>query len=159
MKLAYPIATPEVRSPILGVQGDPEHTLPALRDAGYEGVEPFVADPTKFDVEVWARLVERNGLQIAAIGTGPVVSDDKLTFTHCNESVRRAALARAKDVVRLAARLGAQVNIGKLRGEILPEREAETRCWMRVAFTEMCEFAAAEKVHRHARATESHYHQ
>src|SRR5688572_21532426 len=109
MKLAYPIATPEVRSPILGLHGDPDEVLPALRDAGYDGIEPFVADPAKFSIEAWARAVEHNGLEVAAVGTGPVVSDDKLTFTDRDESARRAAIVRAKDVVRFAACLGAQV--------------------------------------------------
>jgi sugar phosphate isomerase/epimerase len=146
MKLAYPIATPEVRSPILGIEGDPDETLPALRDAGYDGIEPFVANPAKFPIEAWARAVERAGLEFAAVGTGPVVSDDKLTFTDRDESVRRAAIARAKDVVRFAARLGAQVNIGKLRGELPPGSEAEARGWMRAAFSELCEFSATQDV-------------
>lgn len=142
MKLAYPIATPEVRAPILGLKGPLTEVLPALRDAGYDGIEPFVADPSKFDSEAWARAVESSGLAVVAVGTGPLVFDDKLSFTAPEASARRAAVDRAKAVVRFAARLGAQVNIGKLRGEISAERPAESWAWMKAAIAEVGEEAA-----------------
>jgi sugar phosphate isomerase/epimerase len=142
MKLAYPIATPEVRAAILGVKGPPGEMLPALRDAGYDAIEPFVADPGKFDGEAWARVVERSGLAVVAVGTGPLVFDDQLSFTAEDSARRQAAVERAKSVVRFAARLGAQVNIGKLRGEISASAPAFSRAWMRAAITEVCAEAA-----------------
>jgi 5-keto-L-gluconate epimerase len=142
MKLAYPLATPEVRAPILGVKGAPSEVLPALRDAGYDGIEPFVADPAKFDVAAWAQAVERSGLAVVAVGTGPCVFDDALSFTAENEEVRRTAIERAKAVTRFAARLGSQVNIGKLRGEISAAHPAQSWAWMRAALTEVCAEAA-----------------
>jgi sugar phosphate isomerase/epimerase len=146
MRLAYPIATPEVRSGILGMKGPLTGVLPALRDAGYDGIEPFVADPEKFDAEAWAREVERSGLAVVAVGTGPCVSDDGLTFTSRNEAVRRAAVERAKAVVHFAALLRSQANIGKLRGEISSEQPAQSWAWMREAFAEVCDEAAKHGV-------------
>jgi len=142
MKLAYPIATPEVRAKILGHAGPVERVCAELRDAGYDAVEPFVADPAKFDVEAWARAVERSGLAVVAVGTGPLVFDDKLSFTAPDAGARRVAIDRAKAVVRFAARLGAQVNIGKLRGEISAERPAESWACMKAAISEVGEEAA-----------------
>ncbi len=143
MKLAYPVATPEVRASILGLKGLPADVLPRLRDAGYDGIEPFVADPAKFDAEAWAAAVGRSGLAVVAVGTGPCVFDDGLTFTSEREEVRQAAVERAKAVVRFAARLGSQVNIGKLRGEIAAANPAQSWAWMRAAFTAVC--AEAER--------------
>jgi sugar phosphate isomerase/epimerase len=142
MKLAYPVATPEVRAPILGAASASADMLLALRDLGYRAIEPFVADPAAFDTDAWIRNVQRSGLAIAAIGTGPVVFDDHLTFTHPAASMRRAAIDRAKAIVTFAAQLGAQVNIGKLRGDIEANTADQSRAWMRAAFVEVCGHAA-----------------
>ena len=127
MKLAYPVGTPEVRGKILGYTGPIERVCAELRELGYAGIEPFVCNPEAFDAEGWSDAVKRSGLAVAAVGTGPVVLDDRLTFTDADETVRRAAVARAKLIVRFAARFGAQVNIGKLRGDLPPGAEARAR--------------------------------
>ncbi|MGH8021404.1 MAG: TIM barrel protein [Opitutaceae bacterium] len=142
MKLAYPVATPEVRATIFGAASASADMLLALRDIGYGAIEPFVADPAAFDADAWIRDVQRSGLAIAAIGTGPVVFDDHLAFTHPAVSMRRAAIDRAKAIVRFAAQLDAQVNIGKLRGDIEASAADQTRAWMRAAFEEVCGYAA-----------------
>jgi 5-keto-L-gluconate epimerase len=147
MKLAYPIATPEVRAKILGFAGETERICMELREAGYDAVEPFVCNPAEFDQEEWAAALERSGLAVAAVGTGPMVFDDKLSFTAPEAAARAAAIARAKEVVRYAARFGAQVNIGKLRGDLPPGGEAAARDWMSAAFTEVCAFAADHRVY------------
>ena len=157
MKLSYPVATPEVRAAILGAKGAPGEILPALRDAGYAAIEPFVGDPDAFDSSEWIAAVQRSGLAVAALGTGPVVFDHKLTFTDPDASVRRAAVARAKTIVDLAARLGTQVNIGKLRGDLAAGDAAQTsRDWMRAAFDDPpCGRMGGR---RHAGAAKPHHH-
>jgi sugar phosphate isomerase/epimerase len=142
MKLAYPVATPEVRGLILGWAGPIKRVGSELAAAGYAGIEPFVCNPDAFDGAAWLRAVERCGLTVAAIGTGPVVADDSLTFTAVDEAGRRAAIERAKAIVRFAAPCGAQVNIGKLRGNLPAGAEARARDWMRAAFAEVCAYAA-----------------
>ncbi len=146
MKLAYPVATPEVRAAILGAKGPLAEVLPALRDAGYDGLEPFVADPAKFDAEVWSTAVERSGLAVVAVGTGPLVFDEQMSFTAPDESARHRAVERAKSVARFAARCGAQLNIGKLRGTISADQPARSWDWMRAALTEVCAEAAAHGI-------------
>jgi sugar phosphate isomerase/epimerase len=146
MKLAYPIATPEVRSAILGIKGAPVDVLPALRDAGYAGIEPFVADPTKFDVERWANAVDQSGLEVVAVGTGPLVFDDALSFTAADAARRQLAVERTKACVGFAARFGAQLNIGKLRGDVAADNAAECWAWMREAIAEVCSEAAGQGI-------------
>lgn len=146
MKLAYPVATPEVRGRILGAAGAVPDILFALRDLGYEAIEPFVADPSAFDTNPWIRAVQQSGMTVAAIGTGPVVVDHRLTFTHPAPELRRAAIDRAKAIVDFAAQLGAQVNIGKLRGDVAADNAAAARAWMEAAFVEVCNHAAGSGV-------------
>ncbi|MDI1251241.1 MAG: sugar phosphate isomerase/epimerase [Lacunisphaera sp.] len=142
MKLSYPVATPEVRAAILGFKGSPAEVFPALRDLGYTAIEPFIGDPAGFDQDAWIAAVQRSGLTVAAVGTGPVVFDHKLTFTDANPDVRRAAIERAQAVVRFSAQFGAQVNIGKLRGDLIAGDHARCHDWMRAALTEVCATAA-----------------
>jgi sugar phosphate isomerase/epimerase len=136
--LAYPFGTPETEAPLLGLRGDPEAIFPALREMGYCAIEPFVRDPKRFDTALFARQVRRFGLEVAAVGTGPVVSDDRLTFTAPDEEIRVAAIRRAMDMVEFASLFGCQVNIGKLRGEIRKECPEESWNRMREGFEQVC---------------------
>lgn len=142
MKLAYPIATPEVKSRILGCSLPVEEACAALREAGYAGVEPFVCDPSRFDGEAWIAAVRRHGLAIAAVGTGPTVFDDGLSFTAPEAARRRAAIDRAKAIVAFAAHCGAQVNIGKLRGDVRQDPSGAAPQHLREAFLEISACAA-----------------
>jgi sugar phosphate isomerase/epimerase len=142
MKLAYPIGTPETKSKMLAYTGDLAEMMRRLKEIGYTGLEPFVRNPLDMDRSAFAKLVEKYGFDIAAVGTGPVVSDDKLTFTAADESVRKAAIQRAKDIAVFAADFGSQMNVGKLRGEIDPQQPELSWRRMNEAFDEVCEFAA-----------------
>jgi sugar phosphate isomerase/epimerase len=146
MKLAYPVATPEVKAKILGCTLPIAQACAELRAAGYAGIEPFVCNPMRFDVEAWLDEVKRHDLAIAAVGTGPMVFDDGLSFTAADPARRRIAIDRAKAVVTFAARCRAQLNIGKLRGDLRGDPAGKADEWMREAFLEVCAYAAASGV-------------
>lgn len=141
IQLAYPFGTSETEAPLLGLRGDPETVFPALREMGYRAIEPFVRDPNRFDTALFSRQVRKFGLEVAAVGTGPVVSDDRLTFTAPEEEIRVAAIRRAMDMVEFASLFGCQVNIGKLRGEIRKECPEESWKQMREGFVQVCAHA------------------
>lgn len=146
MKLAYTISTPETNGNYLAYYGEPEVIFTNLKEIGYDGVEAFVRDPRKIDQEEFCRLLEKYDLELAVVGTGPIVSEDKLTFSSADENVRREAIIRAKASVDFAALVGAQVNIGKLRGNVHngnPEPAMKRRD---EAFREVCEYAASRNV-------------
>lgn len=118
MKLAYTVATREVESRVLAWQGDVAEVAAALKGMGYDGVELFVRDPAEAESARVEKILRGEGLAVAAVGTGPVAVEDGLTFTAESAEVRRRAVERAGAVVEFAARWGAQVNIGKLRGNV-----------------------------------------
>ncbi|MDF2962837.1 MAG: sugar phosphate isomerase/epimerase [Paenibacillus sp.] len=146
MKLAYPIGTPDTKGRMLAYTGNVSEMLADLKAIGYTGLEPFVRNPEDMNVSEFAGLVDKYGFEIAAVGTGPVVAEDKLTFTAKEESVRETAIQRAKNVVQFAARFGSQVNVGKLRGEIHPGLEVQSWLWMKEAFLQVCDYAARNNV-------------
>jgi len=144
MKLAYPVATPEVTGRLLAWSGELEAIASALAGLGYAGVELFVRNPAEFDAGVIAAALARHGLAVAAIGTGPVAVHDGLTFTHADKSLRERAIARACAIVNLAAELGTQVNVGKLRGAI--GHHADAIQWRDDGFRAVCDHAVTRGV-------------
>ncbi|MCG7334725.1 sugar phosphate isomerase/epimerase [Sporosarcina sp. ACRSM] len=141
MKLAYPFLTEETENPSLGFRGDPEEIFPLLKELGYDGIEPLVRNPNKIHTSSFEKFIHHFDLDVAAIGTGPVVSDDKLTFTAKDDSVRKEAQKRARGIVEFASLFGCPVNIGKLRGDIDGDQSEQSWQWLRQGIEQVCEHA------------------
>jgi 5-keto-L-gluconate epimerase len=146
VKLAYTVGTPDTKGKMLAYCGRHQEIFSALRQIGYQGVELFVRDPRDMDQDNFCRTVESCGLEVAAVGTGPLVSEDKLTFTSPDDRVRIKAIERTKAVIDFAARFGAQVNVGKLRGNVHNGDLAQSQQWQNQAFRELCGYAAVKGV-------------
>ncbi|EGO64811.1 sugar phosphate isomerase/epimerase family protein [Acetonema longum] len=146
MKLAYTVATPDTRKKALAYSGDFSEICAKLKDIGYTGLELFVRDPCELDKNAVVKAIESHNLEIPVIGTGPAVSEDKLTFTAADEQMRAAAIRRAKEMIDFASLFNAQVNIGKLRGDIRPDSAEQSRKQMKHAFQEVCSYAQTKKI-------------
>jgi sugar phosphate isomerase/epimerase len=127
MKLSYQVATPEVRiAPnVTAYQGDLEHSFASVKACGYQGVELMVCNPALVDREKIRRLMEKYALEVPMVCTGEVFGQDGLCFSDTDAARRGAALKRAKDAADLAKWLGAQINIGRLRGGYMWGKNAE----------------------------------
>lgn len=90
---------------------------------GYDGVELALRRAGEVDVPEIKRRLASTGLQVPCISSGQVFAADHLYFTHPDEAVRRAAVERVADMIRLAAEFGAKVNTGRVRGIV---HEGET---------------------------------
>ncbi|MDF2787515.1 MAG: sugar phosphate isomerase/epimerase [Neobacillus sp.] len=141
MKLAYVYGTEDTIAPVLGAKGDPTTIFPLLKECGYQAIEPFVRDPNSMNRLAFEKAVNRFGLEVAAIGTGPVVSDDALTFTDRDPDIRKAAVQRGKDIVDFSLLFGAPINIGKMRGDIDVNQPHQSWKWMRECLLAVCEYA------------------
>lgn len=139
MKLAYTVCTPDTKGKYLAYRGELKEMFASLKGIGYQGVEAFVRDPREMDQDEFCRLLNSYGLELAAVGTGPIVAEDKITLTSQDESVRNEAIERTKAAIDFAAKLGAQVNLGKLRGNISQGDQA--REWRDQAFKIVCRYA------------------
>ncbi|MFD0681144.1 MULTISPECIES: sugar phosphate isomerase/epimerase family protein [unclassified Paenibacillus] len=141
MKWSYPYATPETTLPILGYRGEADDVFPLLKELGYKGIEPFVRNPKDFDVKRFTKQLDKHGLEVAAVGTGPVVSEDKLTLSAADPAVREAAVNRAMEIVEFASLFGSQVSIGKLRGDLDIHQPQQSLSWIRGGLERICEHA------------------
>ncbi|MBO1511512.1 sugar phosphate isomerase/epimerase family protein [Metabacillus bambusae] len=146
MKLAYPFGTRETVAPLLGYRGDEEEVFLVLKDLGYSAIEPLIRNPRLIDSSQFERIVIRTGIDIAPIGTGPVVSDDKLTFTDENKDIRTEAVNRTKDIIEFASLFGSQISVGKLRGNINKSNCEQSWKWMCESIEQICEHAEKYKV-------------
>ena len=149
IRLAYMMATPEIvrNENVTAYQGDLEKGFRVLRDAGYDGVEFMTRDPQEDDIRSIARMAEAFGMDVPMLCTGEMYGQEQLSFMDPDESVREQALARTRAVIDSASRLGAQVNIGRLRGRFFPhiprERSLE---WMYAAFGKAARYGETKGV-------------
>ncbi len=146
MKLAYTVCGPETKADYLAYKGPLADMCASLHEIGYQGIELFVRDPREIDPGALGRHLDHYSLALAAIGTGPMFAEDQLRFTSTDERIRREAITRAKAAIDLASRFGAQVNVGKLRGDIARGDEGRSEFLRDQAFQEICGYAEEQKV-------------
>jgi sugar phosphate isomerase/epimerase len=116
VKLAIVLSTHAARFEAVALKGDFAANVAKIADWGYAGVEPAIRDPGLVDGEELAQLVADLGLEVPAIGTGQAWGEEGLSFTSDDPSVRQAAIERIKSHLPLAARLGATIIFGLIRG-------------------------------------------
>ncbi len=120
MRLSLVVSTHTARFEAVAYKGNFEQDLARVAEWGYEGVELAIRDPRLIDGEQLITLLQRYGLEVPAIGTGQAWGEEGLSFTDPDPDVRSAAVARIQQHLPLAARLGAIVVIGLIRGRTPP---------------------------------------
>ena len=118
MKLAYSVGTPEVNVPLMAFCGDFEQNVADIKAIGYEAIELFVRSPKEMRVDDVRRVIDRSGLEVAAIATNPAMLQDGLNLLHPDADIRRQAVERVIDLIDFSAEYHAPVCIGKYRGQI-----------------------------------------
>ncbi len=142
MKKAIVVSTHAAQFNAVAFKGDLETNLARIASLGYDGAELAIRDPNAVDVDALSRLLQRHGLEVPAIGTGQAWGEEGLSFTDPNPAVRRAAIERVKSHVPVAARFGAVIIIGLLRGIVRPGVSHEQAwAWMADALRECAEAA------------------
>ncbi len=120
MKLSIVLSTQQARFQAATFKGDLEINLAHITSFGYDGVELAVRDPKLVDLDNLDALVGKVNLRVPAIGTGQAWGEEGLSFTDPDPAIRRAAIERIKSQVPLAARFGAVIIIGLIRGIVKP---------------------------------------
>jgi 5-keto-L-gluconate epimerase len=119
MKLSIVLSTQPAQFQAATFKGDLETNLAQIASLGYDGVELAIRDPKLIDLELLDGLVRRYGLRVPAIGTGQAWGEEGLSFTDPDPGVRSAAIERIKSHIPLAARFGAVIIIGLIRGIVI----------------------------------------
>ncbi|HEX3931795.1 MAG TPA: sugar phosphate isomerase/epimerase [Nocardioides sp.] len=142
-RVAYLVGSPECHVvPELAYQAPLDESLAALRELGYDGVEIQVRDPADPRCADLGGRCRQAGLEVAALGTGPVGAQDELTLTALDDATRARALERLRRIVAMAGEIGCPVTLGRSRGSLTPGHEDVQRGWFVAAVTELSEQAA-----------------
>lgn len=145
--LSVVLSTHAAQFQAVAFQGDLEANLRSIAELGYDGVELAIRDPGLVGVEALSRTLDELGLAVPAIGTGQAWAEEGLCFTDPDAGVRRAAVDRVRAHVITAARWGAVVIVGLIRGTVFPGVEPEQAwVWLVEALRECCRSAAGAGV-------------
>jgi 5-keto-L-gluconate epimerase len=143
MKTSIVLSTHATRFDGVAFKGNFEANVLKIAALGYDGVELAVRDPNLIDAPSLLAALEAVGLGMPAIGTGQAWGEEGLSFTDPDESVREAAIRRVCDHVPLAARAGAVIIIGLLRGIVKPGVDhGQAMAWL-IDALRRCSAAAA----------------
>lgn len=149
MRLCYQVATPDVMiaNSVTAYQGPLEKSFSDLARLGYGGVELMTLDPSRLDWDQVKSEAEKNGLKVVLVCTGEIWGQLGLSYTSPEEQVRSEAIRRTKEIIDFAAYLGANINIGRVRGQYCAGLTREqTEDYAIQAFRELADYAAPKGV-------------
>jgi len=139
MKLSLVLSTQAARFEAVAFKGDFESNVAKIAGWGYDGVELAIRDPKLVDGAELERIVSAHGLVVPAIGTGQAWGEEGLSFTDPDPAVRAAAIERTQSHIPFAARTGAIIIIGLLRGIVKSGVDhAQAMDWLVEALQECC---------------------
>ena len=96
------------------------------KQLGFDAVEIFPPAPDAIDPDDLAKLLNDNGLSLAAVGTGAGWVKHKLTLTSPDAEVHAKAMKFVEEMIVFAAELGAPVIIGSMQGRAADGTAKET---------------------------------
>ena len=149
MRLCYQVATPDVAiaDSVTAYQGPLEKSFSDLAKLGYKGVELMTLNPSELDWDFVKSEAEKNGLKVVLVCTGEIWGQLGLSYTSPKAEVRAEAIRRSKEIIDFAAHLGANINIGRVRGQYCAELTKEqTEEYAVKAFQELADYAAPKNV-------------
>ena len=127
MKLCYQVATPDVAiaDSVTAYQGSLEKSFGDLGRLGYDGVELMTLNPGKLDWNEVKETAEKNGLSVILVCTGEIFGQLGLSYTNPRRRSGRRLSAGAGKSLILQAFSGANINIGRVRGQYCGELSRE----------------------------------
>lgn len=149
MNLCYQVATPDVAiaDSVTAYQGPLAKSFGDLAKLGYDGVELMTLNPGKLDWNEVKAEAEKNGLKVVLVCTGEIYGQLGLSYTDPDPAKRAEAIARSKEIIDFASFLGANINIGRIRGHYCAEMpKEETERLAIEAFRELADYAAPKNV-------------
>lgn len=149
MNLCYQVATPDVAiaDSVTAYQGPLEKSFRELAQLGYDGVELMTLNPSELDWHSVKQEAEKNGLIFSIVCTGEIFGQLGLSYSNPDEANRREAIRRSKEIIDFASFLGANINIGRIRGQYCSDLTKEqTEEYTVSAFQELSDYAAPKNV-------------
>lgn len=94
-----------------------------ISSLGYDGIEIGIKDPRAINIGDIEDVISRFNLSVPALATGRAFTEDKVSISHRDESVRRDAIERLKAHIDLASKTSSMVIVGLIRGNVSSSEE------------------------------------
>lgn len=149
MKLCYQVATPDVKiaDSVTAYQGPIEKSFSDLAKLGFDGVELMTLDPHQLNWNHVKEEAKKNNLIFSIVCTGEIFGQLGLSYTNPDSTNRAEAIKRTKDIIDFASYLGANINIGRIRGQYCKQLSKEqTELYAIKAFKEISDYALNKNV-------------
>lgn len=149
MRFCYQVATPDVAiaDSVTAYQGPIERSLMKLAEYGFTGVEFMTSNPEKLDLPRIRDLADSLGIKVVLVCTGEIFGQLGLNYTSPEKKIREEAIRRSRDIIDMAAFFGANVNLGRIRGQYCKELSREkTEDYAIQAFRELADYAEPQNV-------------
>ncbi|MES2221933.1 MAG: sugar phosphate isomerase/epimerase family protein [Acidobacteriota bacterium] len=124
MKLSVTIVKEAAAQAPLVLRGDYADSIREAAKIGYDAVELHAADPAEVERSEVRAACEAAGVGVSSIGTGLAWARDGLSLTSPDQEVRRRAIDRLQQFIRLGGQFGSVVIVGLMKGLV---REATDR--------------------------------
>lgn len=122
---------PEITNGPFVFPGNLEQSCKTISELGFDGVELFILDPTKFSDDTIRPVLEKYQLELAALGTGAAYGLEGLSLSSSDKAVRTRAVQRIKEHIHLAAPFKSRIIIGSMRGKVESGVSREdTEAWL-----------------------------
>lgn len=141
MKFSYMVVANDIKGKnVTGLIGDYDNLFKKISDYGYDGVELLIKNPFLMDFKEINRCLKRYNLEIPVICTGEMYGEDNLSFGDPDYDIRREAIRRTKEAMKIAEEFNAHVNVGRLRGRFIDGvKREDTINWSKEGFIECAE--------------------
>jgi len=118
--------------------------LDLIKSLGYHGIEPNIANPFEFDVELFRDEVRSRGLRVSAISTGLSYVTYGYSLSSCNDKARRKAIEFFVKYVELCEELNCSgVVVGLARGRGV---SGESKVLLKASIREVVNYTKESKV-------------
>ena len=146
MLLAYPVATPEIKEEFMGLHGNFEQNIQALKETGFTAVELFTCNPDIIDTADIKSILAEYAMAVASVGTSHLINRDGLSLMGSSQEKYDAAMKRIHRIIQFASEFKAPVSIGKCRGNMSePQNPGELKTFAETLKV-ICAFAADQGI-------------
>ncbi|MGM0931114.1 MAG: sugar phosphate isomerase/epimerase family protein [Actinomycetota bacterium] len=115
LRVAYTVMSPEATTTMgTAYPGKLADAVDELRQAGYDGVELQVEAPADFPLREVTDQLERHGLGVSALATGPMRQHRGLSLSSADPAIRARTLSEARILIGHAAEIGTDISLGSI---------------------------------------------
>lgn len=138
MKFSYMVVGNEVKGTnVTGLIGEYDPLFKLISEEGYTGVELLIKNPFETNFKEVERCAKKYNLEIPVICTGEMYGEDGLSFGDHRPEIRKEAIKRTREAMKIAEYFNAHVNVGRLRGRFEDGVDPEdTIKWAKEGFIE-----------------------